>query len=154
MASFMKNFHQMHLQRLSVMMDKGYCLRLITLFNWHMAQISNPADTAIHFENNEGGTCPFTFLLGNKIIELKKMVQFTFKSEQMNAGHVIWPCMYCFSAGVDVNMNIAMRVNTKRDIKQFLILLKDADKVSALVYHEVELFINNIFNISPLIVGI
>lgn len=107
----------MHLQKISVIVGKGYIACAYDFFP--LAQVTNPADTAILFGNNEGGTGPACFLVGVQSAEANTMVQFMLESGQVNPRHRIRKCVYCFTIGVDVNVYPAVRIDTKRSIKKF-----------------------------------
>jgi hypothetical protein len=83
-------------------------------------QVTYPMNAAIFFWNNEGGTYPLAFLLGHENTKFNKMVQFTFESGQMNMGHGIRSCVCWFSISVNVDVYLAMRVNTREQSNDFL----------------------------------
>jgi hypothetical protein len=72
----------------------------------------------------------------------------------MNAGHRIGLRVYQFDIKSDVNVYFVVKVDTERFITQFIIRLEKDKKVRFFMGIEMTLLINNIFNISPLILNI
>ena len=116
-----------------------------------LTQITDPAYFAVLFGDDKRGTCPLALLLRNEDAKGHEMVEFTLECGQVDAGHGIWSRVHGLCVGFNVNVNLFMRVDAKRAIKEFLMTLEDVEQVTLLTGSEMLLVLNDVSNVHPFI---
>ena len=87
----------------------------------------------------------------NKDTKGHKMVQFTFEHGQVSTGHGIWSHVHGFCVRFNFYVNLFVRVDAKRSIKEFLMTLEYIKQVTFLTCSEMVLGFNDVLDVCPFI---